>query len=61
MRGGKRRGAGRPPIAPQLKKIPNSVKLSRWLTEWLNSQEKAKAVLIEEAVIEKHNLTPPNR
>ncbi len=59
MAGGKREGAGRPPIAPELKKIPSTVKLSRWVTEWLNEQPEAKAVLIERAVIKAYKLNPP--
>lgn len=59
MHGGKREGAGRPPIAPELKKIPSTVKLSQWVTDWLNEQDEAKAVLIETAVIKTYKLKPP--
>lgn len=59
MHGGKREGAGRPQIAPELKKVPNTVKLSQWVTDWLNEQDEAKAVLIEEAVIKAYKLKPP--
>jgi hypothetical protein len=57
--GGKREGAGRKPVSPEFKKDPISLKLPRWLLEWLDSKEESRAVLIEEALIEKHGLKPP--
>ena len=37
--GGKREGAGRPPIDPQMVKIPIGYKLPRWLVEWLRERK----------------------
>lgn len=59
MSGGKRQGAGRPPIDPTLKKVPNTIKLPQWLTDWLGEQDESKAVLIEQALIKAHKLKPP--
>lgn len=59
MAGGKREGAGRPPVAPELKKVPSTVKLSQWVTDWLGEQDEAKAVLIEQAVIKQYKLKAP--
>lgn len=39
MSGGKREGAGRPPIGPRLVKVPVGYKLSRWLVDWLRDQD----------------------
>lgn len=57
--GGKREGAGRPPIDPQMVKVPVGYRLPRWLVEWLRGQDEAAAVLIEEALIKRHRLKPP--
>ena len=59
IKGGKRAGSGRKPAPPNLKKVQVSVKLPRWLRDWLSAQEKSRGVLIEEALREKHRLTPP--
>jgi hypothetical protein len=58
-KGGKREGAGRPPIDPQLVKVPVGYKLPSWVVEWLREQETPAAVLIEEALIKAHKLKPP--
>lgn len=57
--GGKREGAGRPPIDPRMVKVLVGYKLPRWLVEWLRDQDEAAAVLIEDALCEKHKLKPP--
>jgi hypothetical protein len=57
--GGKRTGAGRPTIAPELKKKAVNLKIAGWLNDWLNDQEESKISLIEQAVIEKYKLKPP--
>ena len=59
MSGGKREGAGRPPAPPMLKKEPISVKLPKWLIEWMDGQHESRAVLIEEALRKVHKLRPP--
>lgn len=58
-RGGKREGAGRPTIDPQLVKKPTGYKLQQWIIDWLREQETPAAVLIEEALIKAHQLKPP--
>ncbi len=58
--GGKRPGSGRKPVNPQLKKVPIGIKLPQWLVDWSGSQDKSRAELIEEALIEKHGLAPPS-
>jgi hypothetical protein len=59
MSGGKREGAGRPPINPRMVKIPVGYKLPRWLVDWIRAQNDPAAQMIEEAMIEKYQLTPP--
>lgn len=57
--GGKREGAGRPPIDPQRVKVPVGYKLPRWLVGWLRAQEEPAARLIEDALRRRHKLKPP--
>lgn len=57
--GGKRKGAGRPPINPQLVKIPVGYKLPQWLVEWIRKQDKPAAQMIESALCQVHRLRPP--
>lgn len=52
--------AGAPKKPPALVKVPVSLKLPRWLLEWLADQDKSRAVLIEEALCKTHKLKPPN-
>lgn len=59
MTGGKREGAGRKPSPPLLKKEPISVKLPKWLIDWMREQPESRAVLIEEALKRRHKLKPP--
>lgn len=51
--------AGAPTKAPALVKVPVGLKLPRWLLAWLRRQDISMAVLIEHALVEKHNLKPP--
>jgi len=59
MSGGKRDGAGRPPIDPRLVKVPVGYKLPRWLVEWMRVQPESQAVLIESALKKQHKLKSP--
>jgi hypothetical protein len=59
--GGKREGAGRKPSPPALLKVPISIKLPRWLVEWLDSQQESRAVLIEDALQKQHQIDPPDK
>lgn len=52
--------AGAPHKPPALVKVPVGLKLPRWLLDWLRQQDKSMAVLIEEALREKHCIEPPN-
>jgi hypothetical protein len=58
--GGKREGAGRPTIDPQLRKEPVGYKLPRWLVEWLRAQDTPAAQLIEDALRRRHKIKPPD-
>lgn len=60
MSGGKREGAGRPTAPPMLKKEPISVKLPKWLIEWMDGQPESRAVLIEDAICKRNKLKPPD-
>jgi hypothetical protein len=57
--GGKREGAGRPPIDPQMLKVPTGYKLPRWMVDWLREQDTPAAQLIEDALKRRHKLKPP--
>ena len=57
--GGKRVGAGRPLINPQLLKVPVGYKLPQWLVGWLREQDDPAAQLIEDALRRRHKLKPP--
>jgi len=59
-RGGRREGAGRRPIDPQMVKIPVGYKLQRWLVEWLREQPN-QAATIEDALIWRHKLKGPEK
>ena len=58
-RGGARLGSGRKPVPPELKKEPISIKLPRWLIDWLDTQEDSRPKLIEEAMRRYYNIYPP--
>ena len=58
-RGGARLGAGRKPVPPQIKKMPISIKLPKWLIDWLDAQEESRPNLIEEALRRQHGIYPP--
>jgi hypothetical protein len=50
---------GRPPIAPALRREKFDVRLERWMIDWADAQDKSRGELVEEALKEKHQLTPP--
>lgn len=58
-RGGVRLGAGRKPVAPELKKEPISIKLPKWLIDWMDAQEDSRPNLIEEALRRQHGIRAP--
>lgn len=59
-KGGKREGAGRKPSPPALLKVPISIKLPRWLVEWMDAQQESRAVIIENALQKQHKIGPPD-
>jgi hypothetical protein len=59
MSGGNRKGAGRKPAHPLLKKEPMPLKLPRWLINKLNEEPESRAVLIEEALKQVHGWKKP--
>ncbi len=42
-----------------LKKEPISVKLPKWLIEWMDAQPESRAVLIEGAICKRYKIKPP--
>ena len=52
-------GAGRKPVPPELKKEPISIKLPKWLIEWMDAQEESRPNLIEEALRRQYDIYPP--
>ena len=42
-----------------LKKEPISVKLPKWLIEWMDAQPESRAVLIDDAICKRHKIKPP--
>jgi len=53
------KGAGRKPAPPHLKKNSVHVKLPQWLIEWTAARPESRAILIEEALKQIHNLEAP--
>jgi len=48
------------PFKPsELVKTPVCLKLPRWLLAWMRSQDQSMAILIEEALSEKHGIQAP--
>jgi hypothetical protein len=60
MKGGKRKGAGRPALPENKKKVAINVKLPPDLIAWMDTQSLSRAVLIERAVREKYGLDTEN-
>ena len=58
-RGGKRLGAGRKPVPAQLKKMPISIKLPKWLIDWLDEQGDSRPNVIERALCQQYGIQPP--
>lgn len=58
-RGGARLGAGRKPVEPELKKEPISIKLPKWLIEWMDTQHHSRPNLIEDAMRQHYDIRPP--
>ena len=58
-RGGKRLGAGREPVPAELKKMPISIKLPKWLIDWLDEQGDSRPNVIERALCQQYGIQPP--
>ena len=58
-RGGKRLGAGRKPVPAELKKMPISIKLPKWLIDWLDEQGDSRPNVIERALCQQYGIQPP--
>ena len=57
MRGGKRKGAGRPPVPPHLKRVKmTGVRIQQWILDWLMSRPESSGKIIEDVLIEKYEL-----
>jgi len=50
---------GRPPAAPDAKRINVPVRLPQWLVAWMAEQTGTPAELIEAALLKAHKLRPP--
>lgn len=59
MKGGKREGAGRPPLDPRMVKVPVGYRLPAWLVDWMREQDQAQSELIETALCNAYRLKPP--
>ena len=46
-------------MAPELKKEPISIKLPKWLIDWMDAQEDSRPNLIEEALRRQHGIQAP--
>jgi len=58
--GGKREGAGRPPMPALLKKRMVSIRLPEWLIQWMDEQPNTnRAILIENSLSDQHRLKAP--
>lgn len=50
---------GPPFKPPAVVKVPVCLKLPRWLLAWMRTQDQSMAILIEEALTEKHGIEAP--
>lgn len=61
-RGGKRPGAGAPCLEDESqRRIPVSIRLPRWLVDWLRDQEYTQSSLIESAIVQAYRLKRRDR
>lgn len=58
MKGGARKGAGRPALPDNERKAGVYIKLPPWLIAWLDSQPESRAVLIEKAIRKAYKVVP---
>jgi len=60
LKGGKRPGAGRKPSPDNLKRERVTIRLPKWLIEWLK-KHKDQGKTVEEALIEKYKIERPKK
>jgi uncharacterized protein (DUF4415 family) len=56
MRGGKRKGAGRKPLPPDIKKQPITIRLKPALLAWMKSQDGSYSAQINNALLIKKKI-----
>ena len=61
QRGGKQPGAGRPKLPAYLKKETKGIRLPLWMWDWLDGQDDARGVIVEDAIKKVHKLKTPQR
>ena len=49
---------GAPKKRADLVKVPAGMKLPRWLLDWMRAQDSSMAALVEDAIREKHGVSP---
>lgn len=61
MQGGKREGAGRKAVRPELKKEQSKARISAWVLAWLDEHrdDGSRGELLEAALIKVHKLKAP--
>ena len=61
MSGGKREGAGRKAVRPELKKEHSKARISKWVLDWLDARRDkgSRGELLEAALIKVHKLKAP--
>ena len=61
MIGGKREGAGRKPVRPEMRKEQSKARISKWVLDWLDEHrvEGSRGALLESAIIKVHKLKAP--
>ena len=47
---------GRPAVSHEAMRIPVTVKLPRWLVEWLRAQDEPQSRIIEKAIFKAHKM-----
>jgi hypothetical protein len=50
---------GRPPAAPELRRVNVPLRLPTWLVKWMVEQPETPTELIEDALLKSHKLRPP--
>lgn len=51
---------GRPKVKAILKRESQTLRLPKWLIDWLDHKEESAGRIVEDALIERHRLEPPD-